>query len=214
MWVRLQPVCLPVCLHTSLCGFYHNRDAAVCCDGLGPPAANHIQTHFITPTPSPYALVTNHPESLSMWHAAHIRSKATLQKMGHIDALPWLLNLIGMHTRKDTQLNNVAKFMMLILTRKEHGHTNLSLTTPVLLTQNPLMHFCFDSEKTLGPTIMQRMITKIQQRGERSTSIVSIQSYLSNHVFHFFSFSWAKRLCASKECEHRASVEIAKTTED
>lgn len=99
MWVRLQLVCLPVCLHTSLCGFYHNRDAAVWCDGLGPPVANHIQTHFITPTPSPYALVTNHPESLSIWHAARIRWKARLQKMEHTVALPWLQNLIGMHTR-------------------------------------------------------------------------------------------------------------------
>lgn len=32
--------------------------------------------------------------------------------------------------------------------------------------------------------------------------------------FPFFSFSRAKCLCASKECEHQASVEIAKTAED
>lgn len=194
MWVRLQPVCLPVCLHTSLCGFYHNRDAAVWCDGLGPPAANHIQTHFITPTPSPYALVTNHPESLSTWHAARIRLKATLQKMGHTVAVPWLQNLIGMHTRKDTHLNQAAKFMMLILTRKEHRHTNLSLSTPVL-TQNPLVHFCFESKKALIPTIMQQMITKIQQRGERRNSIVPIQIPFSP-CFPFFFFLMGKRpLC-------------------
>ena len=55
--------------------------------GLGLQQQNPTQTHFITPTPSPSALLSNHPESLSMWHAANITSKAMLQKTGRT----WLL---------------------------------------------------------------------------------------------------------------------------
>lgn len=165
----------------------------VCCDRPAHPAANNTQTHFISPPPSPAALVSNHQESIFVWHAACITSNARLQKGEHIVASPGLTKFdrdAPSHTHKYKYTHTRARAWttkMLIFMPKGCWDISTSLSTPVLLTQTPLIHSCLEWKKPLVPTVMwQMMREKIQHTaGRENNSIVLIQSQVEHHAFHF-----------------------------
>lgn len=136
---------------------------SVWCDGLGPRAAKPTQTHFITPSPSPSAPLSNQPESFWMWHAANITSRATLQKA---------YGCSSMAATMDTDARTHSNDTRYITFPQRGTHTQIGpQTNPA--PQQPsklkalLIHSCSEWKKALVPTIMPRMIHKKIQHAER-----------------------------------------------
>lgn len=123
--MRLQsvrPHCLFVCL--SLCLSPQQR-----CSSVAWRAWAFNNKPHSDPLHYSISILPNHSETHTMWHAANIRSKATLQKMGHTVALLCMQKLIWMQTHTHTVSNNDAMFLMLM-------HTSL-------FTQSLLIHSRF-----------------------------------------------------------------------
>lgn len=134
-------------------------------------------THFITPTPSPSALLTNHPwEPLDVTCCLHQIYSHASENGTYSCSTTAAKPDTDARTRKHTHSNNDAKFTMLIHTRKEHRDTNLSLSTPVLLkTLTPFLFWV--KEGTCNHNHAKDDKKDTTHRGEKN-SIVPIQSNL------------------------------------
>lgn len=178
IWMRLQFVCLPVCLRTSLCVFYHSRDAAVWCDGLGPSAASHT-THALHYSNS----ISIRPPNKSSVRAS--RCDMLLASDLQPCFRKWDIQLLY-HGCKTWYGCTHTQTHTLKQRRKVHDVNSHKKGTqrykPIPLhtcpPQNPHIHSCFEWKKALVTTIMPKMIKKdTTHRGEKN-SIVPIQSNL------------------------------------